>query len=242
MKKAFVKTQNYARFCAGVEAVEKRGAKEAGMMLVHGHPGNGKSAIVYRWAEETDAVFLRANVDWTPRYFLTELARALRIDTRGTSQQLFARILAVVVELQRPIVIDEAEFTLRNNAATLEKIRDLSDRAMVTVVLIGMGAIEASISRHPQISSRIAQVVEFIAADVHDVALACEKLCEEALSPALIKEVHRLSSGRMREIMNIVANIERLAKVNGLSGETLDTAHFAGVELLHDWKHGRRAA
>ena len=48
MKKAFVKTENYARFAAGVKAVEQRGAAEAGMMLVHGQPGYGKSHIVSR--------------------------------------------------------------------------------------------------------------------------------------------------------------------------------------------------
>ena len=87
MKKAFVKTENYARFAAGVKAVEQRGAAEAGMMLVYGQPGYGKSHIVYRWAEEAGAVYLRANVDWTPKYFLVELCKALNIDGRGTAQK-----------------------------------------------------------------------------------------------------------------------------------------------------------
>lgn len=96
MKKAFVKTENYARFAAGVKAVEQRGAAEAGMMLVHGQPGYGKSHIVYRWAEEAGAVYLRANVDWTPKYFLVELCKALNIDGRGTAQALFERCLRVL--------------------------------------------------------------------------------------------------------------------------------------------------
>ena len=82
MKKSFVKTENYARFTAGVKAVEQRGAAEAGMMLVHGQPGFGKSHIVSRWAEDAGAIFLRANVDMTPKYFLTELCRALNIPAR----------------------------------------------------------------------------------------------------------------------------------------------------------------
>ena len=80
MRQGFVKTENYARFTAGVKAVEERGAAEAGMMLVHGQPGLGKSHIVYRWAEDAGAIFLRANVDWTPKYFLVELAKALNLD------------------------------------------------------------------------------------------------------------------------------------------------------------------
>ena len=185
MHQGFVKTENYARFAAGVRAVESRGAAEAGMMLVHGLPGLGKSHIVYRWAEEAGAVYLRANVDWTPKYFLCELAKALYLDTRGTAQQLFERCLRVLIERQCPIIIDESEFTLRDGAAVLEKIRDFSDRAEVTVVLIGMEQIQRNIGRHKQISSRIAHVVEFAPARrrmwhwpaPNSVSLNCPRPC-----------------------------------------------------------------
>ncbi len=39
----------------------------------------------------------------------------------------------------------------------------------------------------------------------------------------------------MREVLNVLARIEQLAKANGLSGK-LDVAHFVGVELAHDWQ------
>jgi DNA transposition AAA+ family ATPase len=235
MKQAFVKTENYARFAAGVKAVEQRGAAEAGMMLVHGRPGYGKSHIVYRYAEESGAVFLRANVDWTPKYYLIALAGALNMDASGTAQQIFDRLLRVLIERQPPIIIDEAEFTLRDNAAVLEKIRDFSDRAELTVVLVGMENIQKAIARHKQISSRIAQVVEFGPSSPADVALACKTLCDFALSDDLMREVHRLSAGRMREVLNILAGIERMARGNGLKGP-LGVSHFAGVALAHDWQ------
>ena len=235
MKTSFVRTENYAAFSAAVKAVEQRGAQEAGLMLVYGNPGYGKSHIVSKWAEEQNAVFLRAYVDWTPKYFLTELARLLHIDARGSSQQIFERLLKIVVQEQLPIVIDEAEFTLHNKAAALEKIRDFSDRAEVTVVLIGMEKIQSRIAVYKQISSRIAQVVEFQPATLADVALACKQLCEYEVSPAMASEVYRLSNGRMREIMNIIANMERIAKANGIIGE-LDVSHFEGMALSHDWQ------
>lgn len=235
MRRQFVKTENFARFAAGIQAVEQRGAKEAGMMLVHGAPGFGKSCIVERWSAETGAVFLRANVDWTPKYFLVELARTLRVDATGTAQQLFGRLLERVVEAQTPIVIDEAEFTLHNGAAALEKIRDLSDRAEVTVVLIGMERIQQLVARHKQINSRIAQVVEFLPATLTDVAHTCAQLAEVAMTDALKAEVHRLSGGRMREVLNILAAIERLARLNGF--KSVDVADLDGVALSFDWQN-----
>jgi DNA transposition AAA+ family ATPase len=233
MHRQFIHTENYNRFLDGIDAVERRGAREAGMMLVHGAPGRGKSHIVAHWAVNAKAVFLRANVDWTPKYMLVELAKSMYMDSRGTAQQLFERLLERIVEEQKPIVIDEAEFTLSQNAAVLEKIRDISDRAEVTVVLIGMDKIQQQIARHKQIHSRIAQVVEFNGVREADVALASKKLCEADMPPAMMTEVHRLSGGRMREVLNIISAVENTAQCSNLT--TVDVHDMKGVTLSFDW-------
>lgn len=234
MRKLFVKTENYKRFTSAVSAVEQRGAAEAGMLLVHGEPGYGKTQVVSRWAAEVGAVHLRANVDWTPRYFLVELHKALGIEATGRAEEMFRSALKVITASSLPLVIDEAEFTLHNKAQVLEKVRDFSDRAEVTVVLVGMERIQSSIARHKQISGRIAQVVEFKPASLADVAQACELLSEVAIAPDLVNEVHRLSGGRMREVLNIIASIERVAKLNG--HEAMGVEHVRDVPLSHDWR------
>lgn len=234
MKRQFVKIENYARFVAAVRATEQRGAAEAGMLLLHGLPGLGKSHTADRWAVETGAAFLRTKVDWTPKYFLRDLALALRtVDPSGTSQQLFTRLLDHFARSQQALVIDEAEFCLTGGAAVLEKIRDISDYTKITVVLIGMEKIQRMIARHGQIYSRIAQAVEFTPATRADVAYACAQLSEVPITEALAAEVHRLSGGRMREVLNIIANIERIARESGL--DTADVRHFEGVQLSYDW-------
>jgi len=234
MHHQFVKTSNFEAFTSAVREVERRGAKEAGMLLVTGLPGLGKTEIVTGWAAQAGAVFLRANVDWTPRYFLVELARKLKVESTGPAQAIFKAVLNHMEERKPPLVIDEAEFTLHNNAAALEKLRDLSDRSETTVVLIGMERILERIGKHKQISGRIARVVEFKPATREDVHLACEKLSEVALSPALRDEVHRISCGRMRDVLNIIASIELIAKNNGLP--EVDVTHLEGQELSFDWQ------
>ena len=237
MRKMFVPTENFIRFTETVEAVEQRGAMEAGMLLVHGEVGRGKSFVVEHWALENGAVFLRANVDWTPKYFLKELAKTLVVDSRGTAQQLFERVLEKVAERQCPIVIDESEFTLRNNAEVAEKIRDISDRAENIVVLIGMDRIRQMIARHKQLSRRIAQVVEFKGISPADVGHACSKLAEVTIQPALCAEIYTLAKGRMSEVLNIIANVERIAKLSGLP--IIDVADVQGLPLSYDWINGK---
>ena len=97
MKKVFVKNiSNYERFRTGMTAVENRGATEASLMLVTGPAGYGKSQTVDYWAVQNNAAYLRAKVEWTPRYFMTELAETLKIDSRGRAKDIFARVAGVL--------------------------------------------------------------------------------------------------------------------------------------------------
>lgn len=237
MKHQFVKTSNYGRFMDAVRDVEQRGAAEASMLLVYGNPGYGKSHMVESWAADSGAVFLRANVDWTPKYFLVELAKALKVDPTGTAEKLFNRLLGVIAVEGIPLVIDEAESAMKDNAAVLEKVRDFSDRTETLVILVGMEKIQTAIARHKQISSRIAQVVEFGPATLDDVTATCKQLADVDIQPCLVQEIYVQSNGRMREVLNAIATVERIAAVNGQ--KTMDIKAMAGLTLTHDWQARR---
>ena len=74
VKKGFVKTENFKRLAEAQKLVERRGAREAGLVLVKGHYGIGKSELTERWAADSSWVFVRAKVTWTKRALLDELA------------------------------------------------------------------------------------------------------------------------------------------------------------------------
>ena len=95
MKKVFVKNiSNYERFRTGISAVETRGATEASLMLVTGPAGYGKSQTVDQWAVSSGAAYLRAKVEWTPSYFMRELAETLKLDSRGRATRCARLILS----------------------------------------------------------------------------------------------------------------------------------------------------
>lgn len=238
MKKVFVKNiSNYERFRTGISAVETRGASEASLMLVSGPAGYGKSQTVDQWAVANGAAYLRAKVEWTPSYFMRELAETLKLDSRGRAKDVFGRIAGVLGGQQIPLVIDEVEHCLRNGAEVLEAIRDLSDLTEVMVILVGMDEVQAKIARHLQISSRIAKVVEFHPATPEDVSEICRQLAEVTIAPDLIAEIHRQSGGRVREVMNAIATVEQTAQRNGNSAVSLQD--MAGQVLTHDWQARR---
>jgi DNA transposition AAA+ family ATPase len=238
MKKVFVKgITNYERFRTGISAVESRGAAEASGLLVTAPAGFGKSQMVDHWAVANGAAYLRAKVEWTPRYFMTELAETLKLDSRGRAKDVFGRIAGVLGGQQIPLVIDEVEHCLRDSAQVLEAIRDLSDLTEVIVILVGMDQVQAKIARHAQISSRIAKVVEFLPSTLEDVAEFCKQLAEVTIAADLVAEIHRQSGGRVREIMNAIATVEQTAKRNGNAAASLQD--MAGQTLTHDWQARR---
>jgi hypothetical protein len=238
VKKVFVKNiSNYERFRTGISAVETRGATEASLMLVTGPAGFGKSQTVDQWAVANGAYYLRAKVEWTPSYFMRELAETMKVDSRGRAKDVFGRIAGVLGGQQLPLVIDEVEHCLRDSAQVLEAIRDLSDLTEVMVILVGMDQVQAKIHRHAQISSRIAKVVEFLPATLDDVTELCRQMAEVTIAPDLIAEIHRQSAGRVREVMNAIATVEQTAKRNGKAEASLQD--MAGQVLIHDWQARR---
>lgn len=238
MKNLFVKTENYAAFTAAFGGVKKRGAREAGILLVAGEPGLGKSRAVEHWSSHSRANYLRANKDWTPRQFMNALASVIVVDANCNPDALFARIVQKFQALENPpLVIDECQFCLANDAAVLEKARDFSDLCLNEVVLVaGRGDTAKRIAtRHPQLSSRIHSVVEFKPASLKDAAAMCGNLSDGVnIAPDAVAEIHRQSRGRMRLIVNAISKCEEIGIANGLT--TINAKAIKDFTLCEEWQ------
>lgn len=237
MKRQFVPVSNYKRFIAGINAVQQRGAREAGLMLVTSQAGYGKTATIKHWAVQAQAIHLRATVHWTPRYFLTELARELQISANGQTKDMLRAVSDELRIKGMTVVVDEVNHCLRNAGASLEAIRDVSDLTEAIVVLVGHEDVQGRIARYPQIRSRVAQVVQFEPASNADIKLLAESLIEPKLEDDLVEEIQKQSAGRTREVMNALATCERLA--GRTATKRLSLKDLAGQRLVYDWQPGR---
>ena len=238
MKDLFVKTSNYVAFEAGINKALSRGAMEATNVLVYGPPGTGKTENIDYWAVQNDATHLRANEGWTPRQFMKELATKGGIDSTGSAQALFERLLNYMVSTGTPLVIDEVNFCLAENAAVMEKIRDFSDRTETLVVYAGDERVIPKIGRHAQIASRFAAVVEFKMATLADVRQLCDELAEVQIADDLVSYLHQQSGGRVRNVIDGIAVAERIGKKT--SGR-VSLSDCEGMEMMFDWQTRRSA-
>lgn len=242
MKKGFVITDNFRRLNEAQAAVDQRGAREAGLVIVRGPYGVGKSELVERWSVDNHAVFVRCKETWTKRALLDELANKMGLDTRGRNSEVQARIIGRLAVDMAPMVFDEADFLIRSTPALLEVIRDITDMCGTTCFLVGMERFGDTLARYGHIASRVNRVVELQPLSVADVKATCERLADVQIAPDLVAQIHTESQGRMRLVLNAIANIEQWASANSL--KTVDAAKVKGKTLVTEFKArplGRRA-
>lgn len=234
MYNKFVRTSNVLDFLAGFSALETRGAVESCFMLVSGKAGYGKTGTVRWWANkpEINAVYIQAAAGITPHWVVAEIVRELGDTPDRRREYCFGQALRKVALARRPIIIDEAEFCLRD-PEVLESVRGISDLTEVPVVLVGYDKIKSKLLRYEQLSSRVSAVVEFKSLEVTDVRTCCTELAEVTILDDLAEDIHRQSGGRLRLIKEGIANVERHANRNKLPEVSL--ADMRGQIIINDW-------
>ena len=232
MHQKFARTSNVTAFYDAYGRLNQRGAEEASWMLAIAVPGLGKTKTVHNFAIESRGVYLRAKANWTAPWMLHEIADSLAVDTEGKLRAVYARIIQGIIELDAPIVVDEARNML-HDAKLLETLRDLSDTTGATVVLSGEEFVLGRLTnRFPQIRSRISEVVTFRVATFDDVRSCCNTLSEIPMADDLIAEILKQSRGFYREIKNAIATAERIGKRDKL--ELITASDVKNVRLCQD--------
>lgn len=208
MKKEFVRTENALRLEAAVHTRERRGATESGMVIVHGRAGEGKTKTLLHWAAARQAVMMTAYPGWTPRRAMVDLAFGVGVPTKGDWEGAVAKAIAAA---ETPIVVDEAGFALVDNAATIERLRTITDKAGTLLLLVVMERDMARLRQFDQITSR-AVLCPFQANTAADVALACAQLGEVEIAEDLVQRIARESGTRMRLVLDAIALVENWAR------------------------------
>ena len=234
MKKGFVPTQNYKRLKEAEKLVARRGAREAGLVLVRGVYGIGKSELTERWAADSGYVFVRAKETWTKRTVLEEIGAKMGLATDGRLSDLQNRIIAQLAVSMVPIIIDEADHLVdRHSAAKLEVIRDMTDLTGIMCFLVGMEGFPVMVARYGHIASRVAKVVELEPLNLEDVRATVTAKSEVEMSAEVVQGLFQQSRGRMRLVLSAIANIEQWAAAN--SWQRVDAEHIKGRALVAEF-------
>lgn len=233
MKKGFVKTENFKRLAEAQKLVERRGAREAGLVLVKGHYGIGKSELTERWAADSGWVFVRAKATWTKRAMLDDLADIMGLSKVGRNADVQGRIIGKLAVSMVPMIIDEADFLVGSTASLLEVLRDITDLTGTMCFLVGMEHFPMKVARHGHIASRVARVVELLPLSLADVKTTVTAKSEVPIADDVLPDLLAQANGRMRLLLNAIANIEQWAQAN--SWTTVTAEHLKGRPLCPEF-------
>lgn len=234
MRKGFVKVENFKRLTEAHKLVERRGAREAGLVLVKGMYGIGKSELTERWAADSGWIFVRAKETWTKRALLDELADKMGLPKVGRNQEVEARIIGRLSVDMVPIIIDEADFLVRSTASLMEVVRDITDLTGTMAFLVGMEQFPLKVARYGHIASRVARVVELQPLSLVDVKATVAAKAEVEIADDVLPEIHRQAEGRMRLVLNAIANLETWAQANSWTKVSLEQVR--GKALCTEFK------
>lgn len=140
---------------------------------------------------------------------------------------LFEQAVAKLVENPRMIIVDEIDYLI-NNTRAIETIRDLHDETGIPILLVGMGAVDKTLSRYKHFFDRIVEIYRFIPFDFEDVKTIINTLSDVPFEDSAIEIVYQ-KSNRFRQIVKIILKFENLAKTNDYK---VITKHIAESELL----------
>ena len=214
MNKVFVRTKNVKKFVALMEEVKQLPANIPKIVLVFGEYGLGKSETIKWWTFKNDCIYVRANQGMSSRWLLSEIAEELGEEAFWHIQDTFNLVEQKLKQNPKPLIIDEVDYLVPNNV--IEILRDLHDRTMCPMILVGMVNIDKKLSRYPHLKDRIYKTFKFEPYDKQDIKQILSELSEIPITNDGL-EYLATRHNQFRHIVKLINKIEKLAETNELT-------------------------
>lgn len=200
------------------DALETADADIPRMGLVFGVPGAGKTNATTWLALKTNAIYVRATPTWTPTAMLGKVMAEVGQPAKRAANENLEVIVEHMSTEARPLFVDEIDMftnsSVRPNQSgqIIELLRSVHDLSGMPVILIGMSGVEIQLKNYKQVTSRIAQWVNFLPASLADARTLANDICEVRVEDDLLKVLHQKAGGNMRLLAIGLSKIERAAK------------------------------
>jgi DNA transposition AAA+ family ATPase len=214
MKNVFINTDNVNRVtdvCAELESPE--GMIGPSLAMLTGPAGRGKSEFAKHYATNSTAIYVPPMNIRTPTMLLREIAFELCAARPGRSEMCLNIISDEMERERRLIIIDEADLL---PVRILEMLRNLNERTLCPILLIGEEGLKGKIMSRRRLASRIRRQVMFGKVQQGDVILFFRKALLVAISSQAAGMILKKADGDWRPILTAAIGIERAMRASGL--------------------------
>jgi len=206
----FAITPNVKKFVTAVEAIIEREHGMAGMGLVHGETGLGKTWCAQWYAVQNQyAKYITAKVYWTLFAMYGDILTEMGIRPGHSSAIRFAQIVQAAKDHDYVFLIDDAE---RLNTKLMEGIRDIHDCTEMPIIMIGMKGFDNTIRNISHFFGRMLELVEFQPiAKVDDVMAIAKKRVSLPMEREVASALLTHTKGDIRRLVILLFKINRFA-------------------------------
>jgi chromosomal replication initiation ATPase DnaA len=223
MNKTFVRTNNYNKVTAAVEALVNRDPSLPGLGLIYGKWGYGKTEVVEAFYGMSDTFYIRMLETWNPRRLLEEMGAMAKIgDPIYRLDRLCEQVIKGFKRWGKPLFIDEADYLFNSGARMLNIIRDVHDMTRVPIILIGMEALHGKLQKHGQFFSRIlpSAIVEFQPVSTPEIIMIAKEWTGLAIGHEAADLLGRYIEGDFRYLVGYLLTLEEACRTNATAAIT----------------------
>lgn len=229
--------RNVSLFTELLERVVSRPSHLPGMGVFYGFSGYGKTFSATYGAHKQRAFYVEVGDSWTKAKFCRALLTELGLDARGTIADMIDRIIAALVDNQRPIIIDEFDHVARRNY--VETVREIHDKSGAPIVIIGEELLPQALLRWERFHNRILDWVPAQPVDARDVEELVRLYASEIEIAADLRDlILRKSDGRVRRVITNIERVREFAVLEGL--ERVDREAWGDRPLFSGQPPARR--
>lgn len=240
MKNRIAPVKNIKLLSQAGEALRARVPTAPGIALVWGPTGAGKTTAAAWYANQVDAICIRATATWTPSAMLAALCRELEMQPLSSSSRMLDAIAQQLSKDNRPLFIDEADYLMSTKKLS-ETVRDIHDISLAPLILIGMAELKRKVIHREQLAGRVGQWVEFGPATFEDAKSLAKHVCEVEVDDDLMQQLYEIARGSMRHMVVGLSHIENYARL--LGSERMTSEQWGERDfVLPGINAGKRAA
>lgn len=229
MSGTFAPLRNVVLFDELLDRVVSRRRHLPGMGTFHGFSGLGKTFSATYGAQRHRALYVEVGESWTKVKFCKALLTELGVPARGTAADMIDVIIAHLVELERPLIVDEFDHVVRRGY--VETIREIHDKSGAPIVLIGEELLPTKLLPWERFHNRILDWVPAQPTTAEDVAVLARLYVPGVqIGADLLDHINKRSDGRVRRV---IVNLERVREAALLDGlERVDVAVWGDRPLF----------